>query len=216
MPRPTPRKTKQSRPHIGVSSCLLGERVRYDGGHKRNPWIVRMLARHFELVPICPEVAIGLGVPRPPIRLVQRGDGVRALGVHGNGPDVTAKLNRCGNSIARQHADLCGYIFKTRSPSCGMAGVPLHDTTGHVVGNATGIYAAAFMRGQPLLPVEDEEGLADPARRRDFVARVRAYASRRTTPPVKTRERLQPRSNRPRTVRPASRMQVGRKADEDR
>lgn len=178
MSRSKPRKTGATRPRIGVSSCLLGEHVRYDGGHKRNQWIARTLARHFELVPVCPEVAIGMGVPRPPIHLVRRGTMIRAIGVEEDAPDVTRALIRYGREMARALDDLCGYVFKSRSPSCGMAGVAVQGARGKT---HAGLYAHAFMQVRPRLPVEDEDRLRDPAVRAQFLARVRAYASCRAT-----------------------------------
>jgi uncharacterized protein YbbK (DUF523 family) len=165
-------KSEQPRLRIGVSSCLLGERVRYDGGHKRNKWIARTLARHFELVPVCPEVAIGLGVPRPPIRLVLRAGKVRAVGVHDPLLDVSHALTRYGREMAVTLDDLCGYVFKARSPSCSVAGIAVKGARE----THAGLYAAAFLKAHPLLPVEDEERLQDAALRRQFLARVRAYA----------------------------------------
>lgn len=178
MLRQKPRKTRQPRLRIGVSSCLLGQRVRYDGGHKRNQWIARTLARHFELVPVCPEVAIGMGVPRPPIHLVKRGTIVRAIGVEDDAPDVTRALIRYGREMARTLDDLCGYVFKSRSPSCGIEGVAVQGARGKT---HAGLYAHAFMQVRPRLPFEDEDRLRDPAVRAQFLARVRAYASRRAT-----------------------------------
>ena len=176
------RTEKPPRLRIGVSSCLLGQKVRYNGGHKRDNWIARTLARHFELVPICPEVAIGLGVPRAPIQLVRQGHKVRAVGVASASLDVTDALAGYGRRMARSLPDLCGYIFKSRSPSCGIAGVALQDEHGIAVGSHAGIYAAAFTRRQKQLPVVDEEELDDPAHRRRFLVRVRACARRRRLP----------------------------------
>lgn len=172
------RTEKPPRLRIGVSSCLLGQKVRYNGGHKRDNWIARTLARHFELVPICPEVAIGLGVPRAPIQLVRRGTIIRAIGVEDDAPDVTRALMRYGREMASTLDDLCGYIFKSRSPSCGIAGVAVQGARGKT---HAGLYAHAFVRARPRLPVEDEDRLRDPAVRAQFLARVRAYASRRAT-----------------------------------
>lgn len=172
------RTEKPPRLRIGVSSCLLGQKVRYNGGHKRDNWIARTLARHFELVPICPEVAIGLGVPRAPIQLVRRGNRVRAVGVDDDSLDVTRALTRYGRDMGRALDDLCGYVFKAHSPSCAMAGVAVRGAHGKT---HAGLYAYALMKARPGLPVEDEDRLRDPAVRAQFLARVRAYASRRAT-----------------------------------
>lgn len=155
-----------------MSSCLLGERVRYDRGHKRNQWITRTLARHFELVPICPEVAIGLGVPRPPIHLVKRGNAVRAVGELDSSLDVTRALSDYGTAILRAMPDLCGYLFKSRSPSCGLRDV---QVTGERRPGA-GVYAFEIVRREPLLPVTDESDLDDLEARENFIRLVLAFA----------------------------------------
>lgn len=160
---------------IGVSSCLLGQKVRYNGGHKRDNWIARTLARHFELVPICPEIAIGLGVPRAPIHLVSRAGKIRAVGIADRSLDVTNALTRYGRQMAATLDNLCGYVFKARSPSCAVAGIAVKGARD----THAGLYAAAFLKTHPLLPVEDEERLQDAALRRQFLARVRAYARAR-------------------------------------
>ncbi|MDE2089116.1 MAG: DUF1722 domain-containing protein [Gammaproteobacteria bacterium] len=160
---------------IGTSSCLLGQPVRYNGEHKRDAYITGTLAAFFELVPVCPEMAIGLGVPRDPIRLT--GDLVRprAVGVHDPARDVTAVLEDYGRCVARELAGLSGYILKNRSPSCGLQGVPVFRDDGQVAGAAAGVYARALTAALPLLPVEEETRLADPAARRNFIERVFAY-----------------------------------------
>jgi uncharacterized protein YbbK (DUF523 family) len=108
---------------IGVSGCLVGERVRYDGEDKRDAFIADTLGAAFELVPVCPEVAIGMGVPRPPIRLVGDPLHPRALGVDDPALDVTAPLTAYGRRMAVELDDIGAYIFKSRSPSCGPARV---------------------------------------------------------------------------------------------
>lgn len=161
---------------VGVSACLLGERVRYDGSDKLAPWLVRELGQRFELVSICPEVAIGMGVPREPIQL--RGDprAPRAVGVTKAKLDVTAQLAAYGRAQAANLADICAYVFKSKSPSCGVAGVKLHDAAGEVVGAATGLYAREILRAMPELPVAEESDLAEPGARRRFIERIEEYA----------------------------------------
>ncbi len=158
---------------LGISSCLLGQRVRYDGKHKRDAYIAGILARDFEFVPVCPEVAIGLGVPRAPIELVGVASAPRALGVEDAALDVTRPLAAHGRRMARALPDISGYIFKSRSPSCGIAKVPVRGS-GQRTG-ASGIYAAAFMAARPLLPVEDEDRLKDAQVRENFIQRVLVY-----------------------------------------
>lgn len=157
---------------VGVSACLMGERVRYDGAHKRDSYLTETLARHLELIPFCPEVAVGLGVPRPPIQLRQAPGGVRAVGVQRPHRDVSEPLCAYGQEVAAGHDGLCGYIFKHGSPSCGLHQVPIHDRGGIPVQRGRGLFAAALTEAMPLLPVVDEGGLQDPARRASFLTRV--------------------------------------------
>jgi uncharacterized protein YbbK (DUF523 family)/uncharacterized protein YbgA (DUF1722 family) len=162
------------RPVIGVSACLAGEKVRYDGAHRRNRWIAGALARHVDLVALCPEVAIGLGVPRAPIGLVGDPRAPRVIGVTDPARDVTAPLARHGRTVAAEHDEFCGYIFKSRSPSCGVWKVPVRRARS-VAAAGRGGFAAALIGKHPLLPVEEDEGLADPVRRDNFIERVFAY-----------------------------------------
>jgi uncharacterized protein YbbK (DUF523 family)/uncharacterized protein YbgA (DUF1722 family) len=157
---------------IAISSCLLGQPVRYDGGHKRDAYLVDTLARHVEFVPVCPEVAIGLGVPRPPIHLVDGIHGVRALGRDDPRLDVTVRLRAYGRRMARELADVSGYVFKRGSPSCGLD-TPVHG--GKHTRRGRGVYADAFLAHHPDLPAEEAERLADPAVRDNFLERVLAY-----------------------------------------
>lgn len=160
---------------VGVSSCLLGNTVRYNGGHKHSGYVTETLGRYFELVPFCPEVAIGLGVPRPPIRLVRSDGGVRARGVADPGLDVTDRLTGYGEEIAGRVAHFCGYILKKGSPSCGMERVKIYSEQGMPVGKGAGIFAATLMERQPLMPIEEEGRLMDPVLRENFIERVFVY-----------------------------------------
>jgi uncharacterized protein YbgA (DUF1722 family)/uncharacterized protein YbbK (DUF523 family) len=161
---------------LGVSSCLLGERVRYDGDHKLDRFVTGTLGKHFEFVPVCPEVAIGLGVPRPPLRLVGDPAAPRAVGTADPTLDITAKLAAYGRRQARRLDGISGYILKSRSPSCGMERVQVYGHGGHAR-PGRGVYAAVLMERQPLLPVEEEGRLGDPALRDNFLERV--FACRR-------------------------------------
>lgn len=156
---------------IGISSCLLGQKVRYDGGHKLNDYIVGTLGGHFEFVPFCPEVHIGMGVPRPPIRLVATDSGPRAMGVRDVKLDVTEQLRACAHEQISWHGTLSGYILKKDSPSCGMERVKLYRD-GMPSKKGVGVYAAGLMANFPLLPVEEEGRLGDPALRTNFLERV--------------------------------------------
>lgn len=159
---------------LGISSCLLGQKVRYDGNHKHARFITGTLGKYFEFVPVCPEIAIGLGVPRPPIRLIGTPVAPRAVGVADPARDVTRALTAYGVRMARSLDDLSGYIFKSRSPSCGVERVKVYGGRGRV-GNGRGIYATAFLAQQPLLPVEEEGRLDNPEWRNNFIERVFAY-----------------------------------------
>lgn len=163
---------RDDRPAVGISSCLLGEAVRYDGGHKRDSFLADRLARFVDYVPRCPEAAIGLGVPREPIRLVQDHGHIGAHGVK-SGTAVGERLEDYGREQAQRLTGLCGYVFKSRSPSCGLGDVPLFGPTGDPerVG-IRGLYAVQITAALRWLPVEDEEGLDNPARRENFLVRL--------------------------------------------
>ncbi len=159
---------------VGISACLLGQRVRFDGGHKRADYCEQELVRYFRFVPVCPEVAIGLGVPRPSIRLVRREDGVHAQTADGS-QDVTEDLIAYGRQKAQELTGLSGYVFCAKSPSCGMERVRLYDEHGFGVKEGVGLYARELMAHNPLLPVEEDGRLNDPVLRENFVTRVFAY-----------------------------------------
>jgi uncharacterized protein YbbK (DUF523 family) len=141
---------------IGISSCLLGEQVRFDGGHKRDAYIVGTLSEYFEFHPFCPEVAIGLGIPRPTIHLVKIGNNIRCVGIKDPALDVTDRLRDIADQQKNTHAGLCGYILKKDSPSCGMERVKVYAGNQQPNRNGFGIYAQQMMRNNPLLPVEEE------------------------------------------------------------
>lgn len=161
--------------YIGISSCLLGEEVRYDGSHKHNGYITRTLGEYFEFVPFCPEVAIGLGVPRPPIRLVRTEQGIRARGVKDPELDVTDSLAAYAAQAGEQMTHVSGYLLKRASPSCGMERVKVYTEAGMPVDTDSGIYARALMDQWPELPVEEEGRLMDPVLRENFIERVFVY-----------------------------------------
>ena len=155
---------------VGISSCLLGEKVRFDGGHKRDSYIVGTLSNYFEFRPFCPEVAIGLGIPRPTIRLVKVEKNVRCLGVK-DPVDVTEQLQHYAEQLKEQHQDLCGYILKKDSPSCGMERVKVFYNQ-QPAREGVGIYTETMRRNNPLLPMEEEGRLGDPGLRENFIQRV--------------------------------------------
>ena len=156
---------------IGISSCLLGQAVRYDGGHKRDAYINGTLSEYFDFHPFCPEVEIGLGTPRPTIHLVKVDGTLRCVGIKDTEIDVTERLRLHAEQKKALHAELCGYILKNNSPSCGMERVKVYEgIQSHKDG--VGIYAQEMMRLNPLLPVEEEGRLGDAGLRENFIQRV--------------------------------------------
>jgi uncharacterized protein YbgA (DUF1722 family)/uncharacterized protein YbbK (DUF523 family) len=157
---------------ILVSACLLGERVRYDGGHKRDPFLVDTLGRFVDYVPVCPEVECGLAVPREAMRLEGDPGDPRLVG-RKTGTDYTALMRRWSRARLEEleSLDLCGYICKRGSPSSGMERVKVHGG-GVPRGSGSGLFTKAFMDRFPLIPVEEEGRLHDPVLREMFVERV--------------------------------------------
>ena len=163
------------RPQIGISSCLLGQKVRYDGTAKRNRWLVDRFGEFVDYRPICPEMAIGLGTPRPPIRLVGTPGNARVLGVEDPSVDVTEALEDFALNTAGQLGGISGYVFMSKSPSCGMERVKLYADNGYATKQGVGAYARVLMRSLPNLPCEEEGRLNDALLRENFVNRVFAY-----------------------------------------
>jgi uncharacterized protein YbbK (DUF523 family)/uncharacterized protein YbgA (DUF1722 family) len=162
---------------IGVSACLLGEHVRYDGGHKRNAFLLKELAPHVRFVPVCPEVGIGLGAPREAIRLVRRGDRVRLLG--SAGADHTAAMRRWAATVVGElgERDLSGFVLKKGSPSCGLERVRVWDEGVQRPSRpGRGVFAQALVDAMPGLAIEEEGRLHDPGLREHFVDRVFGHA----------------------------------------
>lgn len=165
------------KPKIAISACLLGENVRFNGGHKHSHLCADTLAEYFDFVPLCPEVAIGLGIPREPIRLVGDPAHPEAVGTVNRELNVTRPLDDYGQQMAAEHTDLCGYIFMQKSPSCGLERVKVYRANGTPVnGGGRGIYAQAFCARHPDLPVEEDGRLNDPVLRENFLTRVFVYA----------------------------------------
>jgi uncharacterized protein YbgA (DUF1722 family)/uncharacterized protein YbbK (DUF523 family) len=163
------------RPRLGISSCLIGEKVRYDGGHKHDSYLTQTLARYFELVPFCPERSIGLPTPRNPIRLVSApgSSAIHAVEVHDASLDYTEKPDRYARQVSAELSEFCGYIVKRDSPSCGMEGVSVHEgETVPPVRRGVGVFTARLMAERPGLPFEDEGRLADPLLRQNFICRI--------------------------------------------
>ena len=158
---------------LGISTCLLGEKVRYDGGQKLDRFLTDTLGQWVRYVPVCPEVEFGLSTPREAMRLVGKADNPRLV-TNKTGVDYTRKMKAWGAKRLKEleKEDLCGYIFKSKSPSSGMERVRVYSDTGMPVKNGVGIWARMFMDHFPLLPVEDEGRLHDPALRENFIERV--------------------------------------------
>lgn len=160
---------------VGISSCLAGQKVRFDGGHKQSKYCQQVLANYFEFEPICPEMAIGLGSPRRAIRLVQEQDIIRVVASDGSF-DVTDKLSQFSEKQSARLTHLSGYIFCAKSPSCGMERVTLYQAgTNDGQRDGVGVYAAQIMKDHPLLPVEEDGRLNDLVLRENFITRVFAY-----------------------------------------
>ncbi len=159
------------RPRVGTSSCLLGEEVRFNGGHKRYRFLTDSLDPYVDWVPYCPEMEIGLGSPREAIRLTAGGRLVN----RGGTADHTAAM-----AALPLPADLDGYVFKAKSPSCGIRAIPRYGDDGRDAGTGPGLYASRVLSAFPLLAVEDEGRLNDPGLREEFVERIFAAARLRS------------------------------------
>lgn len=181
------------RPRIGISACLLGQPVRFDAGHKRDPFLVETFGAHVEWVTVCPEVEAGFGTPRESMRLVLTSPQVRerggrfdpeaiALVLNKQGTDVTERLRSYAvkKAAALAAADLSGFVLKKDSPSCGMERVKVYTMEGPGERGGRGLFAEALMARLPNLPVEEEGRLGDPRLRENFVERVFAYRRLRT------------------------------------
>ncbi|TBU96325.1 YbgA family protein [Phytopseudomonas dryadis] len=165
------------KPMLGISACLLGAEVRYNGGHKASRLCSHALSEYFDFVPLCPEVAIGLGVPRDPIRLVGDPAAPRAVATRHRQQDHTEALAAYAGQVATQLAPICGYIFMQQSPSCGLQRVKVYQDNGQPgEPRGRGIFAAALCARYPDLPVEEDGRLNDPVLRENFLTRVFTYA----------------------------------------
>lgn len=164
-----------ARMRVGVSSCLLGQKVRYDGGHKRHDFVADILGSRVDFVPVCPEVELGLGTPRQTLRLIRKDDDVRLI--MANGHDYTHAMRAFAKKRVEQltEDDLSGYVLKKDSPSCGLTRVKVYEETGIPAKTGRGVYADALLARWPHLPVEEEGRLQDEALRENFLERLDAY-----------------------------------------
>ena len=161
---------------IGISRCLLGDEVRFDGGHKLDSFLADTLSRYVEWVPVCPEIEVGLGTPREAMRLVGDVGSTRLVTIT-TGVDHTQAMEHFSRRRVREleTLDLSGYVFKKDSPSCGLERVRIYNQHGMPTRTGTGLFARAFTEHFPLLPVEEEGRLNDPILRENFIERVFCY-----------------------------------------
>jgi len=161
---------------IGISSCLLGEKVRYDAGHQLDRYITDTLGQYFEWMPVCPEVEYGLPVPREPMRLVGDPDSPRLITIR-TGIDHTEGMLKWAEQKLKEleKEELCGFIFKSRSPSSGIGGVKVYTPSGMPSQRGIGLFGRAFMNKFPVIPVIDDGRLHDPGLRENFIERVFVY-----------------------------------------
>jgi uncharacterized protein YbgA (DUF1722 family)/uncharacterized protein YbbK (DUF523 family) len=165
--------TMEQRIKIGISSCLLGAKVRYDGGHRQDRYITDTLGQYFEWVPVCPEVEYGLPVPRESMHLVEDRGSLRLKTLR-TGIDHTEGMLRWADKELKvlEKEDLCGFIFKSRSPSSGIGGVTIYTPSGMPARKGTGLFGGAFMKYFPFIPVIDDGRLHDPKLRENFIERI--------------------------------------------
>ena len=161
---------------LGISHCLLGEKVRFDGGHKRDDFLTEVLGRYVEWVPVCPEVEARLGTPREAMRLVGKPQYPRLMTIK-SGTDHTGALETMARNRIEglKNLHLSGYVFKKGSPSCGIKRVRIYNGHGMSSRNGVGLFARAFIEQFPLIPVEEEGRLCDPTLRENFIERVFCY-----------------------------------------
>lgn len=160
---------------LGISACVLGQKVRFDGGHKKSAFCADELSDFACFVPLCPEVAVGLPIPRPTIRQVKKDNIITVSRPDGSG-DVTEALKQYGRQAVDKYQDLAGFIFCAKSPSCGMERVKVHHHHGKgSESNGVGLFAEQIMLGNPCLPVEENGRLNDSVIRENFITRIFAY-----------------------------------------
>jgi uncharacterized protein YbgA (DUF1722 family)/uncharacterized protein YbbK (DUF523 family) len=166
-------ETMENRIKLGISACLLGQEVRYDGTHQLNRFLTDTLGKFVDFYPVCPEVESGFPTPREAFRLVGEPDSPRLVTIN-TGEDHTRKVNRWSRKRVTEleMEDLCGFIFKKKSPSCGMERVKVYGESGMPQQTGVGLFARIFMEHFPLIPVEDDGRLNDPQLRENFIERI--------------------------------------------
>jgi uncharacterized protein YbgA (DUF1722 family)/uncharacterized protein YbbK (DUF523 family) len=167
---------QQAKLKIGISACVVGKQVRYDGSHKRSAFCSEQLAEFAEFVPVCPEMAVGLPVPRPTIRQIRGADQVIKLSRPDGSGDVTQAIKEFGQRVAVDMDDLAGFIFCAKSPTCGMERVKVYHHHGKgSESNGVGLFAQQIIKANPSLPVEENGRLNDPILRENFITRIFVY-----------------------------------------
>lgn len=157
---------------VGISECLLGSEVRYNGGHKQMKLCTNVLSQHFEFVPTCPEMNVGLGVPRSPVRLVDFDGEVKVRGTDNPDQDVTEALHTDALSYLAKNPTVCGLIVTRGSPSCGLYSVKVYHQNGNPLSKSSGAFSQAVMDAAPYLPIEDSGRLNDALLRETFITAV--------------------------------------------
>lgn len=160
---------------VGVSSCLLGEKVRFDGGHKRDNYLCDFLANYVDFFPICPEIAIGMGTPRPAIRLTGNPKNPNLVAVKNPENDYSEAMIHFSQNTMPKLTGLSGYILKSKSPSCGWKRVKVYQEKGRAPLIGQGVYAKILQETYPALPIEEEGRLNDPHLRENFIERLFIY-----------------------------------------
>ena len=168
------------KPLIGISSCLAGNSVRYDGKHKLNSLIFDTLSEHAALLPICPEAMAGLGIPRPPVHIIQTGTYIQAIGKEYPDLNVTQALVQMGKIITRTYPNLCGFIAQSRSPSCGFGSTPIYNEKRILNRTGNGLFIEVLHQQWPDMPILDHR---NPSRSvlLAFFKQVTCYQNRRRT-----------------------------------
>jgi uncharacterized protein YbgA (DUF1722 family)/uncharacterized protein YbbK (DUF523 family) len=161
---------------MGISACLLGEKVRYDGGHQHDRYLTDTLGQYFNYVPVCPEVEYGLPTPREAMHLTGTPASARLVTIKAGVDHTDGMLKWANLKLNKLESEgLCGFIFKSKSPSSGMKAVKVYGPSGIPVNKGVGIFAGSFMKRFPILPVEEDGRLHDPALRENFIERVFVY-----------------------------------------
>ena len=165
---------------IAVSSCLLGNPVRYDGQDKYNKLIVDSFSGLFTIVAVCPEMLAGLGSPRPPVKLVKSNSGIQAVGVTDQTLVVTEQIGGAASIFLEQYPDLSGMILKSRSPSCGLGSTPLYDQRNTLIEYGNGLFADRVRSAFPDMPIKEDSWFTDQVAVDEFIELVNEYASKMT------------------------------------